>query len=181
MGRERCGAVYQKLCKYPLIIAFKPFSIINQFLAKPTEDQYWDMAADTMHADPTEFNTLNHGDFWLSNLMCNYLPDGNVNQVILIDFQICKWGSPALDLLFFIALSPSSDIRLKEFDHFVYIYWKRLTACLKLLKYKKRLPQLRDLHASLYNKKNSFYGKLAKTDTSQIFSIITSICTHIFL
>jgi len=87
--------------------------------------------------------------------MCNYLPNGEIDQLILVDFQICKWGSPAIDLLFFITLSAAKDIRLKEFDYFVCIYWERLIECLKLLKYKKPMPQLRDLQTSLYKKNNS--------------------------
>ncbi|EDW66722.1 uncharacterized protein [Drosophila virilis] len=130
----------------------------------PTTEQYWAMCVSTLETDPQDFNTLTHGDFWSSNLMCNYLPDGNIDQLILVDFQICKWGSPALDLLFFITLSAANDIRLKEFDHFICIYWERLIECLKLLKYKKPLPKLRDLQASLYKKNNSFYAFFALTN-----------------
>ncbi|KAH8417425.1 hypothetical protein KR222_011581 [Zaprionus bogoriensis] len=134
---------------------------ITQF---PNKDQYWQQAFATLEIDTTEFNVLNHGDFWSSNLMCNYLPNGDVDQIILIDFQICKWGGPAVDLIFFITLSAANDIRLKEFDTFVYIYWTRLIECLKTLNYKKPLPKLRDLQASLYNKKNSFYAFFALTN-----------------
>ncbi|KAH8358894.1 hypothetical protein KR093_003190 [Drosophila rubida] len=130
----------------------------------PTEDQYWAQCKSTLDVDPEDFNTLTHGDFWSSNLMCNYLPNGEVDQLILVDFQICKWGSPAIDLLFFITLSAASEIRLKEFDNFICIYWERLTECLKLLKYRKPLPELRDLQSSLYKKNISFYAFFALTN-----------------
>ncbi|XP_034488270.1 uncharacterized protein LOC117792306 [Drosophila innubila] len=131
---------------------------INNF---PTEDQYWNQCVNSLDVDPKDFNTLTHGDFWSSNLMCNYLPNGKVDQLILVDFQICKWGSPAIDLLFFITLSAAHDIRLKDFDYFICIYWERLIECLKLLNYKKPVPQLRDLQTSLYKKNNSFYAFFA--------------------
>ncbi|KAH8390809.1 hypothetical protein KR200_000925, partial [Drosophila serrata] len=124
----------------------------------PTTEQYWAQCLSTLDLDPNEFNVLNHGDFWSSNLMSNYLPDGSLDKLILIDFQITMWGSPAKDLLFFIILSAATDIRLKEFDNFVRIYWDRLVECLKVLKFKKPLPQLRDLQSSMYKKTHSFYA-----------------------
>ncbi|KAH8343776.1 hypothetical protein KR059_007803, partial [Drosophila kikkawai] len=125
--------------------------------AFPTTEQFWAQCLSTLDLDPSEFNVLNHGDFWSSNLMSSYLPDGTLDKLILIDFQITTWGSPAVDLLFFLILSPANDLRLKEFDNFVRIYWDRLIECLKVLKFKKPLPQLRDLHRSLYKKNHSFY------------------------
>ncbi|XP_016980494.1 uncharacterized protein LOC108045622 [Drosophila rhopaloa] len=124
----------------------------------PTTDQYWAQCLSTLKLDPTEFHVLNHGDFWSSNLMTSYLPDGSLDQLILIDFQIVTWGSPAMDLLFFLTLSPAQDLRIKEFDHFVRIYWERLIECLKVLKLKKPLPKLRDLQNSINKKHHSFYA-----------------------
>lgn len=105
------------------------------------------------------FNVLTHGDFWSSNIMFNYLQSGEVDETLLVDFQICKWGSPAEDLLFFLTLSPAVDIRLKEYDHFVAIYHERLAECLKALGYKKPIPTLRSLHQDMYDKRFSYYGK----------------------
>ncbi|KAH8284011.1 hypothetical protein KR054_007480, partial [Drosophila jambulina] len=126
--------------------------------AFPTKEQFWAQCLSTLDLDPSEFNVLNHGDFWSSNLMSSYLPDGSLDKLILIDFQITTWGSPAVDLLFFLILSPTNDLRIREFDNFVRIYWDRLIECLKVLKFKKPLPQLRDLHRSLYKKNHSFYA-----------------------
>lgn len=91
--------------------------------------------------------------------MFNYLENGNVDETLLVDFQICKWGSPAEDLLFFLTISPALDIRIKEYDHFVAIYYKRLIECLNVLGYKQAVPSLRDLHKDMYDKNNSFHGK----------------------
>ncbi|XP_041564996.1 uncharacterized protein LOC108143891 isoform X2 [Drosophila elegans] len=119
------------------------------------------MCERNLEMDPSAFNTLTHGDFWSSNLMCNYLANGEIDEVILVDFQLCKWGSPAQDLLFFITLSAARDIKLKEFDNFVRIYWERLVECLKLLKYQKPVPKLRDLQTSLYHDTNTIYAFIA--------------------
>ncbi|KAH8335376.1 hypothetical protein KR074_000354, partial [Drosophila pseudoananassae] len=122
----------------------------------PTEEQYWSQCLATLDYKNDEFYVLSHGDFWSSNLMSSYLPDGSLNKLLLIDFQLPKWSHPAEDLLFFLILSPKNELRLKEFDHFVRIYWERLIECLKVLKYKKRLPALRDIQRSMYHKNNSF-------------------------
>ncbi|EDW84831.1 uncharacterized protein Dwil_GK14334 [Drosophila willistoni] len=127
----------------------------------PNAQQYLEICKSNLKIDPQEFNTLTHGDYWSSNLMCNYLENGEIDQIIMVDFQIGKWGSPAQDLLFFITLSAAQDIRLKEFDNFVLIYWERLVECLKFLKYSKPLPKLRELQMSLYKKNNTFYAFMA--------------------
>lgn len=91
--------------------------------------------------------------------MFSYLPDKTLNDLIFLDFQICKWGSPAEDLLFFITISAAKDIRIKKFDHFISIYHERLVECLGVLGFQKPLPKLRDLHKDLYDQKNTFYGE----------------------
>ncbi|EDW84833.1 uncharacterized protein Dwil_GK14337 [Drosophila willistoni] len=149
-GIKSCGLPNTQIEKY-----------IKDF---PNAEQYWALALSSLEVDPNDFNVLIHGDFWSSNLMCNYHKDGSIDQLILVDFQIGKWGSPAQDLLFFIILSAANDIRLKEFDNFVRIYWERLVECLKVLNFKKPLPQLRDLQAAMYKKNNSFYAFFALTN-----------------
>ncbi|XP_017052855.1 uncharacterized protein LOC108096016 [Drosophila ficusphila] len=129
--------------------------------AFPTADQYWAQCLSALELDPSEFHVLNHGDFWSSNLMSSYLPDGSLDQLILIDFQLTTWGSPAIDLLFFLVLSPTKESRIKEFENFIRIYWERLVECLKALKFKKPLPKLRDLQNSINKKHHSFYAFFA--------------------
>ena len=93
--------------------------------------------------------------------MFNYLASGELNEVLFLDYQICKWGSPAEDLLFFITISAAKDIRIKEFDHFVAIYHERLVECLKVLGFKGPIPKLRDLQKDMFDQKNTFYGTLS--------------------
>lgn len=103
----------------------------------------------------------------------------------MVDFQLCKWGSPAEDLLFFITISAAPDIRLKKFDNFVAIYHKRLIECLKQLGYKKSLPSLRQLQQDMYDKNNTFYGKslefnlLMKIRINSYFSAFFACINHI--
>lgn len=91
--------------------------------------------------------------------MFNYMPSGELKELIFLDYQFCKWGSPAEDLLFFITISAAKDIKIKKFDYFISIYHERLVECLKVLGFKKPLPKLRDLHKDMFDQKNTFYGK----------------------
>ncbi|XP_075145279.1 uncharacterized protein LOC142220176 [Haematobia irritans] len=137
----------------------------DEYIKKyPNFEQYWKSASACMNTSTNLFNVLNHGDFWSSNIMFSYLANGDLDETLLVDFQICKWGSPAEDLLFFLTLSPAADIRLKKYDEFVAMYHKRLVECLKVLGYKKPIPTLRSIHQDMYDKNNSFYAFFACTN-----------------
>ncbi|KAH8284014.1 hypothetical protein KR054_007485 [Drosophila jambulina] len=99
--------------------------------------------------DDSAFNVLNHGDSWSNNIMFNYKDNGEIDGTIFVDLQMAKWGSPAQDLWYMILTSAWLDIKVTEFDLFIQIYHERLTECLQLLNYSKRIPTLRDLHVMM--------------------------------
>ncbi|XP_073820526.1 uncharacterized protein [Musca autumnalis] len=156
------GAYNSKVNSYTKAMAEWGLENAEEYIEKfPTCDQYLNCAKACLQQSTNSFNVLCHGDFWSSNIMFSYLPNGEINETILLDFQICKWGSPAEDLLFFLTISPAAELRIKEFDHFVEIYHKRLVECLKVLGYKKKIPALCDLQCDMLDKKNSFYAFFA--------------------
>lgn len=101
--------------------------------------------------DYSEFNVLNHGDFWSNNILFQYNEKSEVNETLFIDFQMCKYGSPALDLFYFIFSSSKIYLKVNEFDNFINYYHRHLVENLKLLNYTKPIPQLADIHKSLLN------------------------------
>ncbi|XP_017968720.1 uncharacterized protein LOC108660019 [Drosophila navojoa] len=110
--------------------------------------------------DPEEFNVLNHSDCWLSNIMFLYEKQtGKLLDSYLVDYQMCKYGSVAFDLIYFLLSSPKLEIRINKFEHFVKQYYDQLIKHLKLLNYRKRLPSLIDIHKSLF--KNGIWGYFA--------------------
>ncbi|XP_064535660.1 uncharacterized protein LOC135426488 [Drosophila montana] len=113
----------------------------------PSVKQFFDDAIALNKVDETEFNCLNHGDLWCNNIM--FADEGSVERTLFVDLQVGKWGSPAQDLWYFITTSAALDIKVKEFDHFIKIYHERLVECLKLLKYSKHIPTLRELHVTM--------------------------------
>ncbi|XP_017017427.1 uncharacterized protein [Drosophila kikkawai] len=124
----------------------------------PTPDQYAKVCLESLNVDPKDFNVLTHGDFSATNLLYKYGEKGDLQEAYVLDFQICKWGSPAQDLLMMITISAEKGLRIKEFDNIVRIYWQYLIECLDILKYEKPYPQLRDLQSSLYKKNNTLYA-----------------------
>ncbi|KAH8355522.1 hypothetical protein KR200_001116 [Drosophila serrata] len=96
--------------------------------------------------DPTEFNVLNHGDCWMNNLLFKVGSNGELEDMVFVDFQNPKYGAPTMDLLYFIITSVNIDYKLEYFDYFVRHYHEQLTQHLDLLGYTGRQPSLRELH-----------------------------------
>ncbi|XP_017855863.1 PREDICTED: uncharacterized protein LOC108608803 [Drosophila arizonae] len=113
--------------------------------------------------DPEEFNVLNHSDCWLSNIMFRY--DRESEKLLdsyLVDYQICKYGTVAIDLISFLLSSTKLEIKVNKFDYFVKQYYDQLIKHLKLLSYNKNFPSLIDIHKSLL--KNGIWGYMAVCD-----------------
>uniref|UniRef100_A0A1A9WJF8 CHK domain-containing protein n=1 Tax=Glossina brevipalpis TaxID=37001 RepID=A0A1A9WJF8_9MUSC len=118
----------------------------------PEVDDFYEENLRLNHVDPMEFNVLNHGDCWSNNIMFTYNQNDHtttIEEVLFVDFQISKWGSPAQDLWYLITNSIALDIKIKEFDHIIQIYHQQLCKCLKLLKYTKNIPTLKELHITM--------------------------------
>ncbi|XP_053947686.1 uncharacterized protein LOC128856061 [Anastrepha ludens] len=101
--------------------------------------------------DAQAFNVLNHGDFWINNIMFQHDDDDRaiIKEVLFVDFQLPKYGTFAMDLFCFLMTSPQWFIRLRNFDNFVQYYYLELIKNLKVLQYKKPMPTLKELHTQL--------------------------------
>ncbi|KAH8293530.1 hypothetical protein KR054_001371 [Drosophila jambulina] len=99
--------------------------------------------------DPAEFNVLNHGDCWMNNLLFKVGSQGELEDMIFVDFQNPKYGAPTMDLMYFIMTSVHIDYKLDYFDFFVRHYHEQLTQHLDLLGYTGRQPSLRELHVGV--------------------------------
>ncbi|XP_053671692.1 uncharacterized protein LOC128721914 [Anopheles nili] len=110
--------------------------------------------------DPSKFNVLNHGDAWCNNMMFQYHDhDGDsdlIKEITLIDFQMCMWSSPVIDLHYFIFSSVRGDLKLREMDQLIRYYYQHLTENLTLLEYGGVCPSLLDLHSDFIDRQ--LYG-----------------------
>lgn len=121
-------------------------------------------------ANPDHFNTLNHGDFWLNNIMVKQkeaiqCPEesGNIGRLttiddaVFIDFQDSCWSSPAIDLHYFLNTSLCECDRPRAFNELIDVYYAELTRMLNNLSYCKTIPTQQEFHEQ-FNARN-FYGK----------------------
>ncbi|XP_062123816.1 uncharacterized protein LOC133837156 [Drosophila sulfurigaster albostrigata] len=111
--------------------------------------------------DTSGLNVLNHGDFWSNNMMFSHDSSGKIEETYLVDFQMPKYGSVAHDLLYFLISSTKFEDKLTKFDYYIKFYHENLVESLKILKYSKPLPTLREIHIALI--KNGFWGYFTAT------------------
>ncbi|PSN47049.1 hypothetical protein C0J52_09365 [Blattella germanica] len=103
----------------------------------------------------TDFNVLLHADVWTNNILFR---DGTTG-IRFVDFQVTHYSSPVLDLHYFIATSPTVDVRANYIQDIIKEYHKTLTNSLLALGYNKYIPTLEELHQEI--DKKSVFGLYA--------------------
>ncbi|KAH8281584.1 hypothetical protein KR054_001653 [Drosophila jambulina] len=86
------------------------------------------------------YNVLNHGDLWINNIFFNYDPQYKVQDVKLIDFQLCFYGSLGFDINYFLNTSLELEVLRCHRQALIDIYYKALVECLQHLPWTKPLP-----------------------------------------
>ncbi|XP_011176529.2 uncharacterized protein LOC105208408 [Zeugodacus cucurbitae] len=101
--------------------------------------------------DRQAFNVLNHGDFWINNIMFRHSEDDGVTvqEVLFIDFQLPKYGCFAMDVFCFLLTSPQWNIKLRNFDKFISFYHTELIRNLTILNYTKPMPTIEQINSQL--------------------------------
>ncbi|XP_061393297.1 uncharacterized protein LOC133328768 [Musca vetustissima] len=105
---------------------------------------------------PLNFFTLSHGDLWTNNIMMSYNnndADGDLEKsktlkdIMFIDFQMCNWSSPTVDLHYYFNTSLQADILLDvtSEEKLLQYYHSILCEMLKKLKFKGHIPTLHEL------------------------------------
>ncbi|XP_043467579.1 uncharacterized protein LOC122501882 [Leptopilina heterotoma] len=82
-----------------------------------------------------EFHVINHGDFWVNNMLFRYDNHGKVIDQIFVDFQLCVYGTPAIDLHYFLNTSVSQEVYEDSMELLLTEYvnslsnWMQLSGC----------------------------------------------------
>ena len=101
-------------------------------------------------------NVLNHGDFWVNNMLFRYCPEtGKVEDVKFVDFQIGRFSSPALDLQYFMCNCPNDEVRFKHRDTLLEEYYSEFADYCKALHLESELISLEELKEE-FEEKNYF-------------------------
>ncbi|KAF5293368.1 hypothetical protein FQA39_LY02853 [Lamprigera yunnana] len=86
----------------------------------------------TSAAKPSDtFNALNHGDLWCNNILFHYQENGEVSDVVFIDYQISCFGSPFIDLHYFFSSSIKSQNKVDAINTLLNHYVDELLSNLK--------------------------------------------------
>ncbi|XP_062563940.1 uncharacterized protein LOC134226882 [Armigeres subalbatus] len=88
------------------------------------------MVADSELSEP--FCVVCHGDYSSSNVMYRY-NGGFPNRLVMLDWQLAKYGSPALDFLHFMFLSTDESFRRNHYDNMLQTYQNALLGHLERL------------------------------------------------
>lgn len=119
-------------------------------IAKIT-DRIYDIAIEAAKPSEDQFNVINHGDYWVNNMLFKYDNDKPVDH-IFVDFQQCSYTTPAMDILYFLETSPSPEVIENQRDLLLNEYHSTLTVTMKQLNCKTQPPTRDELEDILKQK-----------------------------
>ncbi|KAL5285584.1 hypothetical protein ACFFRR_007345 [Megaselia abdita] len=108
-------------------------------------------AVDMYEQNDDGFKVLNTADLWVNNLMFHYDEQKEPDDVVLLDFQLAYFGSPAVDLNYFLFGSFNENIRKVHYKYVIREYQKVLKDTLEKLNYIGHIPTLKELSIEIIN------------------------------
>ncbi|XP_016983174.1 uncharacterized protein LOC108047488 [Drosophila rhopaloa] len=109
---------------------------ISKKMKAQIPDAYSKRIAKVVDPKKSSFNAVVHGDLWVNNMMF----DKANKKAILVDFQNCFWGSPAIDLQFFFYTSIRQEVLLNQQDELLTQYYHSLQETLIHCGFREPLP-----------------------------------------
>uniref|UniRef100_A0A182R179 CHK kinase-like domain-containing protein n=1 Tax=Anopheles farauti TaxID=69004 RepID=A0A182R179_9DIPT len=94
-------------------------------------------------------NVLIHGDFHSKNMLHQVDADGRHTDTILLDYQICSWTTPAIDLYYLLDMIPSQEVKDRHRSELILMYHQQYSDFLKRMGYLGKIPTLLDLQIEL--------------------------------
>ncbi|KAL1131367.1 hypothetical protein AAG570_010984 [Ranatra chinensis] len=69
-----------------------------------------------------------HGDFWINNMLFRYDTNGKVEDVMLIDLQVARYGCLATDILHFLYTSLEPGLTVSHYEDLLEAYHESLSS-----------------------------------------------------
>lgn len=109
----------------------------------------------------SQLSAICHGDCWANNFLFKYNCDGDVQEVCLVDFQLIRYSSVALDIANLLYCCTSKSMREDNLHLFIKHYTTELYKSLKVL---CKLPEFLDTEEkleTLFSSELKTFGKFA--------------------
>ncbi|XP_058117662.1 uncharacterized protein LOC131260028 [Anopheles coustani] len=99
-------------------------------------------------------NVLVHGDFHSKNLLHQITTAGSqqICDTMLIDYQICSWTTPAVDLFYLLDTIVDQALKERYRDELIYVYHEEFASLLRRLGYLGHITTLLELQMELLQK-----------------------------
>ncbi|XP_076279375.1 uncharacterized protein LOC143208663 [Lasioglossum baleicum] len=118
--------------------------------------QMYEFGSSVVKRRGDEFGVINHGDFWVNNMLFKYDENSKPIDHIFVDFQLCIYTTPAIDLQYFLNTSLSEDVYENHMNDLIVEYVHTLTSTMKQLNCKTPPPTMDDINRCM--KERGIYG-----------------------
>lgn len=128
---------------------------------KSLETHCYDLLRDVVKRRKEKYDVLSHGDAWNNNIVFKHDAEGRVTDVKLLDYQIVRHASPAIDFHYFVYSSARASVIEESYDDLVKTYQAALVEEVKRLGIAENIR--RDLSLEWFKselKKTRLYGLL---------------------
>lgn len=101
---------------------------------KALEESFTDQVKELTKGEIAEpYAVICHGDCWNNNVMFKHDENDTPVDIRLLDWQICRYASPALDLMYFIFTASTSAFRDQHYSDLLNLYHGTLSDFLRQL------------------------------------------------
>lgn len=105
----------------------KDIHLLNAVL-KLYEQNQFDMIIDCVDANKSEpYSVVMHGDVWSNNTMFKNNKQNKPRKVCFIDWQMTRYASPALDIVYYIFLCTTRELRGRNYNIYLRTYHDSLS------------------------------------------------------
>ena len=108
---------------------------------------------DAYNYDSDEFCVLNHGDCWINNMMFKENEKGEPVDLLLVDYQMSVYTSPAVDLLYFLNICPEFAVKYDNDEYFLDQYLATLKETMERIGCKTVPPTMQQLKEAMHKRR----------------------------